>query len=248
MGETVTASPDFKVTFSGYHPDKYVTTPDQDTNNASDIDLVLFRCAEVYLNFAEALAEAGTLTQDDLDMSVNLLRKRAGVAAGINLAAANANPDPFLTDAAWGGYQSPVLLGDANKGVILEIRRERAVELCQEGFRYYDLMRWKEGKLFEAPFYGMYFTGAGTFDVDGNGTNDIEIYTASNGNTAATAKKLDDEIFLKDGNSGLVWLHKTIVRNWDENKDYLYPIPTDDRNLSGGKLTQNPGWDDGLTF
>ena len=248
MGETVTASPDFKVTFSGYHPDKYVTTPDQDTNNASDIDLILFRSAEVYLNFAEALAEAGTLTQDDLDMSVNLLRKRAGVAAGINLAAANANPDPFLTDAAWGGYQSPVLLGDANKGVILEIRRERAVELCQEGFRYYDLMRWKEGKLFEAPFYGMYFTGAGTFDVDGNGTNDIEIYTASNGNTAATAKKLDDEIFLKDGNSGLVWLHKTIVRNWDENKDYLYPIPTDDRNLSGGKLTQNPGWNDGLTF
>ena len=248
MGETVTASPDFKVTFSGYHPDKYVTTPDQDTNNASDIDLILFRSAEVYLNFAEALAEAGTLTQDDLDMSVNLLRKRAGVAAGINLAAANANPDPFLTDAAWGGYQSPVLLGDANKGVILEIRRERAVELCQEGFRYYDLMRWKEGKLFEAPFYGMYFTGAGTFDVDGNATNDIEIYTSSNGNTAATAKKLDDEIFLKDGNSGLVWLHKTIVRNWDENKDYLYPIPTDDRNLSGGKLTQNPGWDDGLTF
>ncbi len=248
MGETALTSPDFKVTFSGYHPDKYVTTPEQDTNNASDIDLILFRSAEVYLNFAEALAEAGELTQADLDMSVNLLRRRAGVGAGIELATANANPDPFLTDAAWGGYQSPVLLNDPNKGVILEIRRERAVELCQEGFRYYDLMRWKEGKLFEAPFYGMYFASTGAFDVDGNGTNDIEIYTDSNSNSAATAKKLNDEIFLKDGNSGLVWLHKTIIRNWDEEKDYLYPIPTDERNLTNGKLTQNPGWNDGLTF
>ncbi len=248
MGETALTSPDFKVTFSGYHPDKYVTTPEQDTNNASDIDLILFRSAEVYLNFAEALAEAGELTQADLDMSVNLLRRRAGVSAGIELATANANPDPFLTDAAWGGYQSPVLLNDPNKGVILEIRRERAVELCQEGFRYYDLMRWKEGKLFEAPFYGMYFASTGAFDVDGNGTNDIEIYTDSNSNSAATAKKLNDEIFLKDGNSGLVWLHKTIIRNWDEEKDYLYPIPTDERNLTNGKLTQNPGWNDGLTF
>ena len=248
MGEENTTSPDFKVTFSGYHPDKYVTTPEQDTNNASDIDLILFRSAEVYLNFAEALAEAGTISQADLDMSVNLLRKRAGVTAGINLATANANPDPFLTDAAWGGYQSPVLLADANKGVILEIRRERAVELCQEGFRYYDLMRWKEGKLFEKPFYGMYFPAAGTYDVDGNGTNDIEIFTDANSNSASTAKKLNDEIFLKDGTSGLVWLHKATIRNWDENKDYLYPIPTDDRNLTHGALTQNPGWDDGLTF
>ena len=248
MGETVTTSPDFKVTFSGYHPDKYLTTPEQDTNNASDIDLILYRAAEVYLNFAEALAESGKLTQADLDMSINKLRQRAGITGMLNMATANANPDPFLTNAAWGGYQSPVLLADANKGVILEIRRERAVELCQEGFRYYDLMRWKEGKLFESNFYGMYFPSEGVYDVDGNGTNDLEIYSATNSNSASTAKKLNDEIFLSGGTGGMVWLHKTIIRNWNENKDYLYPIPSDDRNLTGGALTQNPGWDDGLTF
>ena len=248
MGETATTSPDFKVTFSGYHPDKYLTTPEQDTNNASDIDLILFRGAEVYLNYAEALAEAGTLTQEDLDLSINPIRKRAGITKSLSLTEANANPDPFLTDPAWGGYQSPVLLSDANKGVILEIRRERVVELCQEGFRYYDLMRWKEGKIFEKPFYGMYFPAEGTHDVDANGTNDLEIFTATSSNTAATAKKLNDEIFLSGGGSGLVWLHKSIVRTWDEDKDYLYPIPTDERNLTGGILTQNPGWDDGLTF
>ena len=247
QGQQVTTSPDFLVSFSGYQPDKYVTTPgDQDV--VSDIDLIIWRAAEVYLNYAEALAELGTLTQEDLDMSVNLLRKRAGVTAGINLSEANAAPDPFLTNADWGGYQSPVLLADANKGVILEIRRERAVELSQEGHRYYDLMRWKEGKLFNAPIYGMYFPGTGVYDVDGNGTNDIEIYTTSASSGASVAKQLGVDIELSGESSGLVWLHKSTLRGWDEERDYLYPIPKDERNLTGGKLTQNPGWDDGLTF
>ena len=40
---------------------------------------------------------------------------------------------------------------------------------------------------------------------------------------------------------------KTIRANWDRGtRDYLYPIPTDDRSLTGGALTQNPGWNDGL--
>ncbi len=248
MGESSTTSPDFKVTFSGYHPDKYVTTVDQDTNNASDIDLVLFRTGEVLLNYVEAVAEAGTITQADLDLTVNQLRKRGGISKALTLSEANASPDPFLTDASWGGYQSPVLLSDPNKGAILEIRRERAIELAQEGYRYYDIIRWKEGKVFEAPFYGMYFPGVGVYDVDGNSTNDIEIFETASSSNASSTKKLNDEIFLTNGNSGLVWLHKNIIRNWDENKDYLYPIPTDDRNLTGGALTQNPGWNDGLNF
>ena len=246
MGESTVTSPDFKVTFSGYHPDKYLTTADQDTNNASDIDITLFRTAEVYLNYAEALAESGALTQDDLDISVNKLRDRVKMPH-LSLAAANANPDPFLTDPAYGGYQSRVLAADANKGVILEIRRERGVELCQEGFRYYDIMRWKEGKIFEAPFYGMYFPGEGVYDVDGNGTDDLEIFTASS-TSKAVAKKLGSDIFLSNGASGLVLLHSNTPRSWNEDKDYLYPIPTDDRNLTGGALTQNPGWEDGLKF
>ena len=249
MGEDATTSPDFKVTFSGYHPDKYLTTVDQDVNNASDIDLIIFRLGEVMLNYAEAKAEAGTLTQADLDLSVNQLRKRVGMPS-LNMADANADPDDFLTDEDYGGYQSPVLLADANEGVILEIRRERAIELAQEGHRYYDIIRWKEGQVFMAPFYGMYFPSTGAFDVDGNGTLDLEIIPAdgSASSTAATKKKLGDEIYLSEGESGLVWLHKNILRNWNEDRDYLYPIPTDDRNLTGGALTQNPGWNDGLTF
>ena len=249
MGEETTTSPDFKVTFSGYHPDKYLTTVDQDTNNASDIDLIIFRLGEIMLNYAEAKAEAGTLTQEDLDMSVNQLRKRVGMPS-LNMADANIDPDDFLTSEAFGGYRSPVLLSDPNEGVILEIRRERAIELAQEGHRYYDLMRWKEGQVFTAPFYGMYFPGAGAYDVDENGTLDLEIIPADGAasSAAATKKKLGDDIDLSEGESGLVWLHKNILRKWNEDRDYLYPIPTDDRNLTGGALTQNPGWNDGLTF
>jgi hypothetical protein len=249
MGENVTTSPDFKVTFSGYHPDKYLTTKEQDTNNASDIDIILFRTAEVYLNYAEALAESGALTQDDLDISVNKLRDRVKMPR-LSMAAANANPDPFLTDPAFGGYQSSVLKADANKGVILEIRRERSVELCQEGFRYNDIMRWKEGKTFEASFFGMYFPSKGVYDVDQNGTDDLEIYDGDSptSKTVSVAKKLGKDIFLTGNNSGFILLHGNTARSWDENKDYLYPIPTDDRNLTGGALTQNPGWDDGLIF
>lgn len=249
MGESVTTSPDFKVTFSGYHPDKYLTTKEQDTNNASDIDINLFRSAEVYLNYAEARAESGTLTQEDLDISVNKLRDRVKMPHLV-MATANAQPDPFLTDPAYGGYQSAVLLADGNKGVILEIRRERSVELCQEGFRYYDIMRWKEGKMFEAPFYGMYFSTEGVYDVDQNGTDDLEIFSgeSATSKTVSVAKKLGKDIFLRGGDSGFILLHGNTARSWNEDKDYLYPIPTDDRNLTGGALTQNPGWDDGLTF
>ena len=247
MGQETFTAPDFKVSFSGYHPDKYMTTLDQDVYNSCDVDLIIMRAGEIYLNYAEAMAEAGTLTQDDLDLSVNQLRKRAGMPS-LSLEAADANPDPFLTNPAYGGYQSSVLKKDAHKGVILEIRRERAIELCQEGHRYYDLMRWKEGKAFEAPFYGQYFPGVGVYDVDGDGSADFEIFSDKATSTASSTKKLNEDVYLSGGNAGLIWLHKDIQRTWNEDKDYLYPIPTDERNLTEGAITQNPGWDDGLVF
>ena len=254
VDEEAVSSPDFLVSFSGYHPDKYLMGADQDAY--SDIDLILFRLGEVLLNYAEAKAEAGTLQQSDLELSINLLRARVGMTAKLDMTTANNNPDPFLyfegavADNKWGAYQSPVLGADANKGVILEIRRERAVELAQEGYRYYDLMRWKEGKLFECPFYGIYIAdpGVGVYDIDGNGTLDLEVFTDTKVGTAKVARKLGSEIYLSEGTSGCISLHDQTLRSWDEERDYLYPIPTDDRNLTYGALTQNPGWNDFLTF
>ncbi len=247
MGETKTSAPNFVATVTGYQPIKYVTTPDQDIWNGSDIDLIIFRHAEILLNFAEAKAEAGTLTQADLDKSINQIRDRVGMPH-LDMAAANANPDPFLTNKEWGGYQN---VTGPNKGVILEIRRERTVELTQEGYRYYDIIRWKEGKIFEQQFYGMYFPGIGEYDLDGDGNVDILIYTddaVAKASNAPLKQKLDSDIILSGKSSGFVNFHRDNKCIWNDGRDYLYPIPTDERSLTGGILVQNPGWDDGLSF
>ena len=95
-------------------------------NNPTDAPL--FWLAEVLLNYAEAQAELGVLTQSDLDATVNLLRTRGGVAP-LQLASV---PDDPLRDAD----VSPLLW---------EIRRERRCELIMDGFRQWDIRRW--GKL-----------------------------------------------------------------------------------------------------
>lgn len=234
-------APDLSVTVTGYQPVKFVTTKDADSWDQSENDLPLFRAAEVYLNYAEAKAELGILTQDDLENSVKKIRDRVGMP-NIDLQAANANPDPYLATLY------PRVAG-TNAGVILEIRRERTIELAQEGFRYYDIMRWKEGKIFERPILGMYFPGPGEYDLDGNGTYDVCLYVSDKPETEAPLSyKLGEGIVLSDGERGYVSPHYNIPGVWNEEKDYFYPIPTDDRSLTMGALTQNPGWDDGLDF
>lgn len=95
-------------------------------NNPTDAPL--FWLAEVMLNYAEAAAELGELTQTDLDATINLLRARVGVAPLM----LSAVPDDPLRDA-----DVPPLLW--------EIRRERRSELIMDGFREWDIRRW--GKL-----------------------------------------------------------------------------------------------------
>ena len=247
IGDSTPCPPNFLHCMTGYHPIKYVMGIDKDIYSGSDVDLIIFRAAEVLLNYAEAKAEAGTLTQADLELSVNKLRDRVGLPH-LNMETANANPDPFLTNPDWGGYQN---VSGSNKGVILEIRRERAVELAQEGFRYYDIIRWKEGKIFEKQYYGMYFPGPGEYDLNNDGVPDVLLYTgetAPSSTAPAKYKVGGTDFILSDGESGNVNPYKNLTCKWDDNRDYLYPIPTDERNLTGGALTQNPGWNDGLTF
>ena len=245
IGATTKLAPDLANSITGYHVVKFVTGTAQDAYNKSFNDLPIFRSAEVYLNFAEAKAELGTLTQEDINLSVKRLRDRVGMS-NLILDDANKNPDPYLSDAKT-GY--PNVTG-ANKGVILEIRRERTIELAMEGFRYYDIIRWKEGKTFEQPLLGLYIPSKGEYDIDGDGTPDV--YFATKGETPSTTAKLtlviDQDILFSDGDHGYISPHKNNPGIWDETRDYFYPIPTDDRSLTGGALTQNPGWNDGLNF
>lgn len=244
IDDTALSAPNMGATMTGYQLVKYLQSAKYDSYNASTSDMPLFRAAEVLLNYAEAKAELGTLTQDDIDLSIKPLRDRAGVA-NLSLDDANAAPDPYLASSVT-GYAN---VTGANKGVILEIRRERTVELLMENLRYWDIMRWKEGKRFEKPFTGIYFPGTGTYDLNADGVDDICIWSGSKPSTSApVVYELGKEIFLSEGESGYVIVHTDYTRTWNDARDYLYPVPTDDRVLTQGAITQNPGWNDGLNF
>lgn len=250
IGGTKVLAPDYTSSITGYQLAKWVmdeTLPGVGRVSMSYNDIPVYRLGEIYLIYAEAVAELGTITQNDLDISVNLLRDRVGMPH-LNLEEANANPDPYLLSEEY-GYRN--VKAGANQGVILEIRRERGVELCAEGKRYDDIKRWKEGQCITQALYGPYFPGEGKYDLSGNNIIDLILYSGDKPKNTGTADvrklgTLDGGLVLSGETSGYVDMI-TDQHPFNEERDYLMPIPTDDRNLNNN-LTQNPGWDDGLKF
>ena len=248
MGADKTFAVNLQMSLTGYKYIKYIMASTYNTWGGSVCTMPIFRIAEIYLNYAEAKAELGTLTQSDLDMSINLLRDRAGVAH-LNMANANTNPDASLTDAAGYGFSSPVLLAHPNKGVLLEIRRERLIETPLEGLHYWDIMRWREGHLFTLPRLGLYFPREGKYDLTGDGKANILLSpTKKSGGLGVTCLVFDQDIFLSNTTSGNMVAYKDMIMQWNEAKDYLYPVPITDRTMTSGALSQNPGWNDGLQY
>ncbi|MFB9053985.1 RagB/SusD family nutrient uptake outer membrane protein [Formosa undariae] len=234
-GQSIPLAPNLGATVTGYQIIKYVTEPVYDTNNQSITDLPIYRLGEVVLNYAEAKAELGTLTQIDLDKSINLLRKRINMP-NLNLDKSNTTPDTFMAN------QYTNVTG-GNKGVILEIRRERRIELYMEDFRWDDVVRWKAGQTLTQPIRGLYFPGPGSYDLTGNSETNVVIYEGDRpDNTISGVQyyKLGSDISL-DAN-GLVDPHPDYnSRQFNENKDYLYPIPRLELQLNPN-LEQNPNW------
>lgn len=120
------------VTITGYYFTKYVEVSTVSQVSKDQNDIHVMRLGEVLLNYAEAKMEQGTLTQADLDISINKLRDRVGM-------------------------RHMVIAELAQNGLDLreEIRRERRVELAREGQRWYDIIRWKQGALLAADVKGM---------------------------------------------------------------------------------------------
>lgn len=234
--------------FTGYHQLKgYVNSTDNNTLNG--VDFPVYRYAEILLSYAEAQAELGTLTQAQLDKSLNLLRRRAGLP-DLNMAQANAAPDAVMSP------QFPNIA--SNKGVILEIRRERRVEFAFENTRYDDLMRWKAGQLLTKSPEGMYFPGLGKYDLTGDGVEDIILIDRSQtipGEAQKESNSLgvkliyyrtgaigtDATVFLKNGTSGGAIVTESVTRNFVEPKYYYRPIPNQDVVLNPN-LKQIFGW------
>lgn len=112
------------VTPTGYYFRKYCDLDAVPTYNRDENDIIIMRYAEILLNYAEARLEQGTLTQEDLDNTINLLRERV-----------NMHPMIISELQEWG------------MDLREEVRRERRVELVLEGQRYFDILRWKRGDL-----------------------------------------------------------------------------------------------------
>ncbi|WP_262249367.1 RagB/SusD family nutrient uptake outer membrane protein [Parapedobacter soli] len=162
--------------FSGYHQIKgFYNTTNQDERN--NMDVPLYRLAEILLIYAEARAELGELTQGDLDMSVNLLRDR------VNMPHLTLNPAIDPVKAA----KFPNVTS-AQRAAIYEIRRERRVELAFEGHRHDDLMRWGAGEFLEQEPQGIYFSRLGEHDLTGDGVPDIVLLPSSQSIPAERAK------------------------------------------------------------
>lgn len=258
--------PDITMTSTGFQLEKFVMDPQYETAERADMsfnDIPVYRLGEAYLMFAEAKAELNILTQEDVDNSINKLRDRVGMP---HLVLAGLTVDPFLTSETY-GYQNLAKLNPSNLAQILEVRRERTIEMALEGRRWDDIVRWKEGTTWTEPLYGMYFPGPGAYDLTGDGKADIYLYATSKVDNNVKKKygddftylqiqeiKIDgkdvpysDGIVLSEGTKGYMAMHRKRTRVFDENRDYLYPIPMEDRQLNPN-LAQNNGWEDGLDF
>lgn len=121
-----------RATKTGYYLKKYVAENlDLLQNRTATHTWILFRLAEIYLNYAEALNEYDP-GNADIAKYVNLVRTRAG-----------------MTDLPGGLSQAEM----RNR-----IRNERRVELAFEEHRFWDVRRWKEGSQFSLPARGLNIT------------------------------------------------------------------------------------------
>jgi hypothetical protein len=236
-----------KPTFGGYLQVKFYPR-DPNLRLGWDLnytDLPIMRYAEVLLNYAEAKAELNDISQVDLDATIGKLRQRVGLPT---LVAGTATVDPILA----ARYSNVT----GNKALLLEIRRERRIELATEGFRFNDLNRWYVGKLFTENPKGMYVKELGAFDVTGDGKVDIAILKSKDDVTPIAHLSEEDKkrlviyylsenvIYLSEGTKGHILFarDRDQKREWKDNKYYYRPIPLQQTVLNP-KLKQPFGWD-----
>jgi hypothetical protein len=169
-------------------------------------DWPVIRYAEVLLNYAEAVFERnGTITDADLDKSLNLVRNRVNKTM------------PKLSNA---------LVAANGLDMRTEIRRERTIELYLEGFRLDDLKRWKTAEI-EMPKDALGIRWKGT-----DWEKRLNLNTPANPGPPYIAP------LPLDANGNLII---ESGRKWAE-KNYLYPVPTQQIQLNPNLAPNNPGW------
>ena len=220
--------------------------------NASSIginSLPLMRYAEVLLIYAEAKAELGEITNADWQKTIGKLRSRAGITGGLNVLPTRIDP-----------YLQTVFYPDVTNPVIMEIRRERAIELFFEGFRTDDMNRWAEGHLVEdVPWTGIHIPALDVpVDIRGKGKQECYFTTSELKDVPQAYKNIYVQIIPEssneqglrarvnpDGGYDLEWVLALQRVWWPDDRQYLYPVPPQvirEYAARGYTLSQNPGW------
>lgn len=180
-----------------------------ETNSKEWTDKMIIRYAEILISYAEALYELnGSITDTQLDQTVNALRKRVGMPA-------------MLTNA---------FVSSNGLNMRDEIRRERTVEFIDENKRYDDIIRWKIAEnVLPVNIIGAKFTEEANKSGDEYKSRLTDASGVNNGKVRYNQENMYVIEYAED-------------RKFDPNRDYLYPVPLQEISLSGGAVTQNPGW------
>lgn len=229
-------APDLTFSLSGYQPVKWtLDDASKDSNQAATAtDVPIIRYAEILLNYAEAKAVLGECSEDVWNKTIKPLRERSGVRSIYPLAA-----DPYLVAYFQNRETDPK---------VLEVRRERGIELALEAFRFQDLMRWRQGELLVRERQGIYIPAIETpIDLNNDGAPETivsAVFTEKTGYKVlpidAASKDLGNK--LSEGTKGIIKTGTVVTSTWSwEDYKYLRPIPAEAR-LENKNLEQNPGW------
>ena len=190
---------DRPTTRTGYRVHKFIGEKFYAKVGDCEYDAHVIRYAEVLLNYIEAKFERDEKVSDeDLFLTIHELRKRVGM-------------DIDLTNDFVEKY---------NLDMRTEIRRERAVELAFEGFRYDDIRRWKTAEV-ELP---MSLRGVKISDTEWE-------------------EKLGDAVMdLNIDEEGFVVVEEASKRTFETPKHYLYSLPLQQLQMNPNLKPNNPGW------
>lgn len=213
-------------------------------------DAPVIRYAEVLLTWIEAKAELGTVTQDDINASINVLRDRplddTSIARGIQktapmvLADITADFDPAR---------------DADVDPLLwEIRRERRMEMAFEHSRLLDIKRWGKLHYMANPQDGTYsdnMLGAWVdLKNDANKMNGDNTFLTETNHGQRTVMKEDGTIVVWDGTNADDMVGYYVPNNIKPrlpfgDEQYLYPVSKaliDEYEDNGFVLSPTKGW------
>ena len=215
-------------------------------SNTNTNDAPVIRYAEVLLNWIEAKAELGAVTQEDLDKSVNLLRRRPLDATAEAKGIKN-TPDMKLADIT--ADFDPARDADVSP-ILWEIRRERRMEFVYEYSRLHDLRRWKK-----LDYMSNYSTTGMPFTDNMLGpwvdlSKDVPSYVEKGQIGKRAVMKEDGTVVTFDGTNAADMVGYYVPQNAQPrdvftDRNYLAPIGEQQINeykMKGFTLTQTKGW------